>query len=422
MESYGGESRMNMKKKLLILLAAVFLFKVLVIVYFKTYAHPVMWEFEGLVNSVLSGKGYVYNFLGTDYRSLNTPLYSLICLAIYAVTNHSYFVVLLLQSLVTIFLAFTIFNIAKTIFDETTGFVSAAVVALHPAFMYYDAFNLVPLSIDTFFVAIITFLFMKFQDRPSFLKMLAVGALIGLGTLSRGIVGAILPFLGLYFILCVKGITLRRKSIYIAAIALATFIVIAPWTVRNYLVHKDFVFISSTTGENLYRGNNPYATGVSLTADGKSVRELWPKEVSDKIAGLDEIGQKKFFEKEAMNFIMNDPAAFVKLYLKKIYYFWWFSPQSGFLYPKAYLSIYKFFYSIVIIFSLIGIALASSLKGADRRRDALLVIFVILSVCIAQSFFYVEGRHRWLVEPLLLIFFSYGVTRSFEFVLKRKIN
>ena len=296
MAGNGGEDRMNVKRGLAIVLAIALLLKIYLILYFKTYAHPVTWEFEDLVNNMLSGKGFVYSFLGTDYRSLNTPLYSFICLAVYAVTNHSYFAVLLLQSLVTIFLACAVFSIAKTMFSERAGFIAAVLVSLHPGFMYYDVFNLIPLSIDSFFIAIVTLLFLKFKDTLTVTKMSAIGAIIGLGTLSRGILGALLPFMSVYIILFMKQL-IRSKIKCIAALWVAAFIVIAPWVVRNFIIHKELVFISSTSGENLYRGNSPYALGTSLTEDGRSVRDLWPKEIKDKVARLDEIGQKKFFEK-----------------------------------------------------------------------------------------------------------------------------
>lgn len=409
---------MNMKRNLAIVLAVVLLLKISLILYFKTYAHPVTWEFEGLINNMLSGKGFVYRFLGTDYRSLNTPLYSFISLAIYLFTNHSYFAVLLLQSLVTIFLALAIFEIAKAIFGEKVGFIAATLTALHPGYMYYDAFNLLPLSIDALFITLTALLFLKFKDKPDILRISAIGGLIGLGTLNRGILGSLLPFLSVYFALFTKHIA-RKKIKYILILWVAAFLMITPWLIRNFIVHKEFVFISSTSGENLYRGNNPGASGTSLTAQGRSVRQLWPKEVIDKISGMDEIGQKKFLQGEALRFIKNNPLAFIKLYLKKCYYFWWFSPQSGLIYPKIYLTIYKYIYLALIAFSIFGAALALLFKGKTIRNNAFLLMFIFISVCLTQSLFYVEGRHRWLIEPLLIIFFSYGASESYKFFMER---
>lgn len=407
-------------RKLAVILGMALVVKIMVMLIMKSYLHTATLEYEIIANSILSGKGFVYDFLGTTYRSLNTPLYSYLCVAIYALTNHSHFAVLLVHSLFTIFLAFVVFDIARYLFDEMSGLLAAGVVAFHPAFMYYDAFTLAPMSIDSFLIALTALLTLKFKDRPTVLKMSFIGVTIGLGTLSRGIIGALLPFVALYLILFMKNVKKKEKIGLITALFLATVLVISPWIIRNYSIHKTFVLISSTAGENFYRGNNPTATGISLTPKGESVRELWPKEVTEKIATLDEIGQMRFFQKEAMNFIINNPRTFAKLYLKKLYYFWWFSPQSGLLYPKAYFKIYRFFYSAVLIFSILGLALALIFKKSARDGVPLLIM-IVFSICIAQSFFYVEGRHRCLIEPLLLIFASYGVVMLWRFLTKKAI-
>jgi hypothetical protein len=43
---------------------------------------------------------------------------------------------------------------------------------------------------------------------------------------------------------------------------LTTGLIILPWTLRNFRVFNDFVFISTNSGYNLLMGNNPYASGT----------------------------------------------------------------------------------------------------------------------------------------------------------------
>lgn len=47
----------------------------------------------------------------------------------------------------------------------------------------------------------------------------------------------------------------------LAVLALGMALVITPWSVRNHKVFGEFLLISSNGGENLYRANNPLATG-----------------------------------------------------------------------------------------------------------------------------------------------------------------
>ncbi len=405
--------------RLSIILAAAFVLRMALIVAFKTYARPVGWEYETIANHLLAGRGYSFEFLHTTYWSFNTPLFGYLCAGIYLVTNHSYFVVLIVQSLFTIALALTIFQIARLVFSEAVGLLAAALVAFHPGFMYYDVFNLLPLSIDSFLIAVITLVLLKHRDRPGPAVMLLIGALIGIAVLSRGITGALLPLVTIYVVLFARSISRRERLIITMCLLCATFTVLAPWLIRNYVIHRQFVFISSTSGENFWRGNNMYATGTSYDANRIAIFNLWPDDFKQKVYAKTEMQQKKFFENEAWHFITANPTAAAKLYLQKVYYFWWFSPQSGIIYPKRYLSAYKYLYIILISFALAGLVLALASPEREVVEASLILICVPITICLAQSMFYVEGRHRWLVEPILIIFSSYGVIRSGKALMAR---
>lgn len=384
------------------------------IVAFKTYAHPVAWEYETIANRLLAGQGYSFEFLHTTYWSFNTPLFGFLCAGVYAVTNHSYFAILIIQSFFTIALALVIFKIAKLVFSEGVGLLAAALVAFHPGFIYYDVFNLLPLSIDSFLIAAITLLLLKHKDKPTVMSMSLLGVLIGIATLSRGITGALLPFIIIYIAVFARSLNLKDRLKITMCLVCATFIILAPWIIRNYFIHKQFVFISSTSGENLWRGNNRYATGTSYDEHKIAILDLWPQDFKEKVFSLAEMQQKKFFEEEALHFIRANPLETARLYVKKVYYFWWFSAQSGIIYPKSYLTIYKYLYIILISISLAGIAFALASSNRETRESCLILISVPLSICLAQSIFYVEGRHRWLIEPIMMVFFSYGVIRSWK--------
>jgi 4-amino-4-deoxy-L-arabinose transferase-like glycosyltransferase len=409
---------MKVRNKLMMVLGSALLMKVVLIIIFKTHQNPVFQEYESIANNILAGKGFVYNFLNNPYASFCNPLYAWLCAAVYALTGHSYAAMLLIQSVVSVLLALVVFDVAKTTFDEKIGLYSAFLVSFHPGFVYYDVFNLVPLSIDSLFIASVTLLFMRYKDRPTALNMSIVGGLIGAGVLSRGIIGALMPFLSLYMLVFMRKIAVKERLKAVFFIVLATFLVIAPWIVRNYVIHKEILIIS-TTGETFWRGNNEYAVGTSFNKNGKTMMQLWPEDFKKKVYSLDEMGQKKFFEKEAMNFIRNNPLRFIKLYIKKVYYYWWFSPQSGIVYPGIYLHIYKYIYIFLIAFSVLGAAMAILFGEEVTRDNAFLLVFIFASICFTQSFFYVEGRHRWLIEPLLIIFFSYGASEAYKFLLKK---
>lgn len=406
---------------LIVVLAAAFLLRLALILAFKTYAHPVAWEYETIANNLLAGQGYSYVFLKTTYLSFNTPLFGFLCAGIYAVTNHSFLAILLVQSFFTIALSLLIFKIANLVFNKQVGIVAASLVAFHPGLMYYDVFNLLPLSIDSFLIATISFLLLKNRERPNLPAMSLLGAVIGMATLSRGIAGVLLLVVVMYFGLFARSIPFKYRLKVVTCIVCATIIVLTPWLIRNYRIHKQFVFIASTGSENFWRGNNLMATGTSYDEHKNKILDLWPEDFRQRIYVLTEIQQRDFFEREAWGFIRANPLKAAKLYVRKIYYFWWFSPQSGIIYPQKYLAMYKYFYVPLVSFFLIGVffALVSARKAV--RANPLILLSVPLTICLAQSLFYVEGRHRWLIEPVMIIFFSYGIIESWK-LLRSKVS
>ncbi len=105
-----------------------------------------------------------------------------------------------------------------------------------------------------------------------------------------------------------------------------------------------------------------HATGTSYDKHKNKILDLWPEDSKEKVHSLTEMQQKKFFEDKALHFIRANPVEAATLYLKKVYYFWWFSPQSGIIYPNSYLGVYKYFYTFLVSFFIVGIgfAIASS--------------------------------------------------------------
>ena len=120
--------------------------------------------------------------------------------------------------------------------------------------------------------------------------------------------------------------------------------------------------------------------------------------------------------------VKNNPDKFVSLFFKKIYYFWWFSPQFGILYPKHLLPFYKILYSGEFLFALIGILFIAVSRDKSLKHKGILLLMVFLSISVFQSLFYVEGRHRLALEPLLLIFTASGIILVLRRSLLRKID
>jgi len=176
--------------------------------------------------------------------------------------------------------------------------------------------------------------------------------------------------------------------------------------VRNtILFHRFPVFITSS-GWVFWTGNNPYATGSYSLPDGRAVLTATPESFQEQLTQLDELGQARLFSQEAWRYIRAHPFRTLWLDMKKFYSFWWFSPFTGKgYYPMAYLHWYRWYYGLIS-------ALALVYLWINRRRlweiPFVVLLGYALSIATFQSFYYVEGRNRWTVEPVLLLLAAGG--------------
>ena len=394
---------MNFKASAISLLA--FATTVATILALGRHKTPDVWEYDTIAVNMLQGNGYLIGWLNTDYRSLGYPLYPVFCAAILYLTRHSYVAIELAQAVMVALTCYLVYMIATKVFDERSALFASFLTALHPGLIVY-ATRIHELTCVVFFITLLAML-MCVCDREKISSAALVGFITGLGILLRPTLLLFLPAYGLYIYLASRS---ARKGVVACLVASAVAgLVILPWTVRNYNVHKRFIFITTSSAEHFWRGNNQHSTGTALTPDNRGMIEVAPKEFTAKLFALDEMGQYDLFYKETRGFIASHPTFFAKLVAKKIFYFWWFSPQTGLWYPPLWTSVYKVYYAAVLLFFVGGSYHAlSRLRGEKRSYIiALFAFFALVSIC--HGLYYVEIRHRWAIEPLMLMLASYGL-------------
>ena len=111
---------------------------------------------------------------------------------------------------------------------------------------------------------------------------------------------------------------------------------------------------------------------------------------------------------------------------RKFGYFWAFSPQSGLLYPLPWLTGYQIYYGVVTLFAAVGIGAILFSRSARQRQLLLTLAVIAVTLAAIHALSYVEGRHRWGVEPLLLLLTARGAVAVFDaigvFALHRPIT
>lgn len=308
-----------------------------------------MFQYDMLARSLASGNGYRwyayedlrmlepyvhFDLSNTAYdpvrgvpTSFRAPLYPAFLTLIYLVVGVGagrFFAVRLVQAGLGALLAPLTYAASRRLFPdrEPVAVTSAWVVACYPLLLIY------PLGLATenlfFLLALASFLFLlmlaeaSLQERtillsphcglritpyglrPAFLSALC----LSLAALTRSV---ILPFAGLAVLW--TWFALRQKRLALL-MALTMLVVLAPWVIRNSLLHHKLTGIESSMGYNLYVGYHPQSNG-SFTF-GVSL---------DLIPILDDAERDRLGMQQALAFIRAQPGRFLPLALNRLGFF-----------------------------------------------------------------------------------------------------
>jgi hypothetical protein len=210
----------------------------------------------------------------------------------------------------------------------------------------------------------------------------------------------------------------KVKIIYFTgALLVAVFLI----GIINYQSSGFFIFQSVTSGNNLLIGANP-------DADGRDYKKPF---LEGKIGYIPDTSNMTFFEKDkywrdkAIRWIIQNPAKYMSLFFKKIYYsyerdswginrlantnlesdqikklpsvqrfFWYFFQWAN-----------QFIYILIVIVGLI------SVKNFDLKNDSLLFYLIILFGTIFIGLIMGDTRLKYPLMPSFLILSSYTVSK-----------
>lgn len=302
---------------------------------------------------------------------------------------------------------------------EAAALGAAALQALYPAVLFFEAELLVDFQFVTLLQAALYTLLRIRADDPGKTRRIALcGFLLALAALTRATALALVPLFILY-IWRDHGSPGNRSGLIkpLLAFALGLGLTIAPVTVRNYLVSGDLTLIASSGGINFYIGNHAGAdpTSASLPeplggnwtiADvrGEAMR-LAGRELSDSEVSAS-------WRDRALNWIAEHPLDFARHYAHKIYLLLANRPYSN---NRPLGSVYAG--NPLLRFSPLNFALLLSLatlgilwrKPEDKRLARVASVAGIYALVVAL--FFVNERFR--LPSLTLLFPAAGLGLAF---------
>lgn len=410
---------MNKKNlRIFVVFALAFFLRVVSYVALGRLTHPIFWEYHDIAENFLHGKGLACPFLDKLNYAYAEPFYPTLSAVTYYLTNHNYVIFGVINMLASGLIAVVVYYLGKELFDERVGMVAAILTAIHPGLIYFST-QFHPLTFNALFTVLFALTGVKLLKSINAREAIICGLVIGCAFLDRFSCLIFIPII-LGAVIFSNG-TIRQKLKICTIVGLVAIIPVAGWVTRNYIVLHKPVVARSSAGYLLWIGNNPKATNSASYNYTTPMIDTLGKEAVEKIKNMDELEINDYLMGEAVSFIKSHPKVFLSGWAKRFYYFWWFSPLEGMRYPHAWLILYKAFYTFILLTALY--AVVYMFINRKRNIDVYLpgIYFVVISVlvlAVAQTLFYVEGRHRWVVEPVLMIFSSWTIVYAVVFLKK----
>lgn len=248
---------------------------------------------------------YFQTMGGYELKAWRPPGYSFFlafCMIFFGVDNN--YIPFFTNTFFYILTCLVIYKIPICIINKKHANVSVLFLTLWPNYIMMTGLALVePLCL--FLLVFSVWAYFNLQIKGGWCFAILAGIATGWGALVKPAV-IMIPFLWLLFHIMTR--KLQWRSVSRTAIAfLCMIIVIAPWSIRNYLALGDVVLISTNGGDNFYRSNNPNATG-EYSSHGEKDLNLYL---------YDEVLWNKNGFKWGKEWIKGHPLSFIRLIFKK---------------------------------------------------------------------------------------------------------
>jgi len=277
----------------------------------------------------------------------------------------------------------------------TIGFI------VHPIISYYQVGAIHPFALDLLFATLLIYMGICWKDI-TLKRSIICGIIVGLAVLNRPtLVVFTVPIA--YRLLTTS--TLKPLFIKGSVIVLIGVIPVGLWMVRNHSIYEEWS-LNSSYGQNLWIGIQEETEGTAQKANGQSYYNLMGDSTIAAINKLNPIEESVYFSLKYQNELEEKPGLWTSMFLVKLKNFWWFRSNIGVDYGPGISDLiiyYKIGYVFILIFGMIGFIVSDS-----HWRSVLLSILLL---CLFQASFYVETRHRLMIEPFLII----GSVVAFQF-------
>ncbi len=318
------------------------------------------------------------------------PLYPTFLAVLYSIFGYNLLLARLAQAVLGAAAAAATAQAVRSVLGRRAGLLTGLGMAFYPYLVYFETW-LIAESLYLFLLSLSVLAAARLQKHATRRGFVALGLCLGLAALAKPAGLMLVPLLLLWLWVAPPARPTPERviqGILLLAVVAGT---LAPWTVRNYLVFRSFVLVSTNDGYTFYGANNAQAFGGH--------REGFPSS----LPGLSEPEEQQEYYRLGIEWIAGDPQGFARLVVRKVGRL--FSPLSVASwehdYPLALSGPVRVVYTAFLTLALVGVLL--SLR---RWREMMVFYALIVRVLVGAVVFYGDARYTLPMVPSLVAFAS----------------
>jgi len=372
--------------------------------------------YDRIAKNLIDKNGFGYS--PNSPSSWRPPGYPFFLYTAYSIFSDNIFIVRILQCFLGTGICLILFKLSKKV---AQNFPNKTLIALLAALFYAINYHAIIINqfllseLFTSFLITLSIYFMymanESKDRVFYIASFLSSLFLWYAILTRPSNILFWFWIGLWFIVENKN-NYKRIFSAIVMVIIGFCIIILPWTIRNYVLHKKFLLISSNGGFVFFMSHHPHSKG-GFIEDGP---HRYTQEQKLMLKNLSEVERDKKHYKFGFDFIKNNLKKELELILLKQKLLW--TSRSN---PRVFIDfLIPISFPLLTFHFLFVFSIPCLIIAARNFKNFFLPMAYILnhSFIISFLFFYDGWRTRIEMLPMLSIFASIGFVSVFIGIFK----
>lgn len=345
------------------------------------------------------------------------PLYPAILACFYIVVGHRPDWVSMLHVVFDLGTAWSIYRVGTLLWGSRIGAWAASLVFLYPAYWTYDP-RIRSESLLALLISVWLWATVRCGQSPSSRRYAFMGLVAGLTILCKPMV-LVLAVL-LLGLLWVGPERLRQRIGYAVVYGATCLALVAPWSVRNYVMFHHVIPVSAGVGAGLWMGSDPVSRG-SWPMPLEREQVIWESAGITPLPyahAMYDVQTDRLLREKGMSRIAADPIGYVGLTFTRVWDFWignsfyLVNEEEGLTHGLQKdaaergwaVAVYSLLKRLLVVPGFLVVAMYSAWVHRQRWRDLLPLYLFPIGLTAGYVPFTVEaGRYALPVLPCFMV-------------------